>query len=271
MPIIIRNSAAFCALVLLMAGCSDRSSSRYNMSKDAYPNRPPNISWIENAYPRIEPLSRSGNKDYKVNGHTYKIWRGIQSYQQVGMASWYGLKFQGHKTANGEIYDMYSMSAAHKNLPLPSYVRVTNLSNHRSVIVRVNDRGPFHSNRIIDLSYAAAYKLGMLASGTAKVRITLIIPGQHQLSGKVALKPPLPVQTIEYYVQLLALKDTAAASKQQQLLAKQGYSAVIVPSRKWTIIRLGPYVDHHLAEQAKRKMRQGRYKDAFIVPIKHTD
>jgi rare lipoprotein A len=106
----------------------------------------------------------------------------------VGIASWYGKKFHGHLTSNGEIYNMYGMSAAHKNLPLPTYLKVTNLANSKSVIVRVNDRGPFHQNRIIDLSYSAAYKLDMLKTGTAKVKISAIT----EFGQKNAINPSLP-------------------------------------------------------------------------------
>ncbi|MFM2486326.1 septal ring lytic transglycosylase RlpA family protein [Celerinatantimonas yamalensis] len=261
------------ATLIMLAGCSS-TSDRYRMSHDAYPSHPPNMATIENAHPHVEPLSRAGNQDYSVNGQRYRVWRGIKHYQQIGMASWYGLKFHGHRTSNGEIYDMYSMSAANKHLPLPSYVRVTNLANQKSVIVRVNDRGPFHSKRIIDLSYAAAYKLGMLASGTTKVEVTLIDPSAPK---KVAIAPIdnknslSIVQTDNFYVQLLAFKDTATANQQQRLLKQKGYPTVVVQADNWQKLRLGPYSSRKLAEQAKTTMRQGQYKDAFIVTIEHTN
>lgn len=253
----------------LLAACSSKPS-RYALKHDGYPTNPPNLGSVEDAYPHVEPLSRGGNKNYTVNGQRYKVWKGIKKYNQVGYASWYGKKFQGHHTSNGEIYDMYSMSAAHKSLPLPSYVRVTNLSNHKSVIVRVNDRGPFHSKRIIDLSYAAAYKLGMLHHGTAKVRVVLINPRQPT---KAALHSPpntkkkvaLSVQVDKFYVQLLAFRDKSAAMQHQKQLTQQGYRAQIVQSKAWTKLRIGPFKTRQLAEQAKAKMRQQEYKDAFIV------
>lgn len=281
-----RNYFILAFIAMLLAGCASKPS-RYSMSQDAYPTNPPKLSSLEDAYPHVEPLSRAGNKNYTVNGKQYKVWLGIKKYQQVGMASWYGAKFQGHLTSNGEIYDMYSMSAAHKNLPLPSYVRVTNLANNKSVVVRVNDRGPFHSKRIIDLSYAAAYKLDILSHGTAKVKVTLIDPSAPKIVKKVELTPPNKpttakgeessqkkartlVQPDNFYVQLLAFKDTVIAERQRQALVKQGYQAVVVHSGAWQKLRIGPYSSRKLAEQARAKMRQSQYKDAFIVKIEHT-
>jgi rare lipoprotein A len=116
-----------------------------------------------------------GNKSpYSVNGVTYEILENYRNYKEQGIASWYGAKFDGHETSNGEVYDLYQASAAHKTLPIPSYARVTNLDNGKNIIVRVNDRGPFHSDRLIDLSYAAAVKLGYMAQGTARVEVEVI-------------------------------------------------------------------------------------------------
>jgi len=131
--------------------------------------------------PKVEPITRAGNKSpYTVLGKTYELLPTSRGYRERGVASWYGNKFHGRKTSNGEIYSMYGMTAAHKTLPIPSYVRVTNLANNRSVIVRVNDRGPFHGARIIDLSYAAAKKLDYSAKGTATVEVVAIDPREYQ-------------------------------------------------------------------------------------------
>lgn len=139
---------------------------------------PPNVAATPDAVPRKEPRSASGNPpEYIALGKTYHVLQTAKGYDKVGRASWYGRKFQGKPTASGEPYDMFKMTAAHPTLPIPSYVRVTNLENHRSCIVRVNDRGPFHSRRIIDLSYAAAAKLHMLKHGSAKVRVQAVLPG----------------------------------------------------------------------------------------------
>jgi rare lipoprotein A len=139
-------------------------------------NPPPDVVNIPDAVPKNEPRSRSGNKPYQVFGVNYVPLADAGGYRERGIASWYGKKFHGKRTSNGESYDMYAMTAAHKTLPLPTYLRVTNLDSGRSVIVRVNDRGPFLHNRIIDLSYAAAAKLGILGRGTGVVEIETVSP-----------------------------------------------------------------------------------------------
>lgn len=153
------------------------SGERYALSGDAYPQDPPDVSQIPDAVPRVESPSRGGNRPvYEVWGKTYRVLPDARGYARQGTASWYGEKFHGYATSNGEIYDMYKMSAAHRSLPLPTYARVTSLDNGRSVIVRVNDRGPFHSDREIDLSYAAAARLDILDRGTGRVKVEAIDP-----------------------------------------------------------------------------------------------
>jgi len=167
-----------CSAFLLIAGCS--STSRDLKVRDGAPRSasiPANIAAIPNAVPRHEPRTRAGNPpDYHINGKHYTVLKSSKNYKKRGIASWYGTKFHGRKTANGERYDMFAMTAAHKTLPIPSYVRVTNLRNQRSVIVRINDRGPFHAGRIIDLSYAAAVKLGIQQTGTGYVEVQALAP-----------------------------------------------------------------------------------------------
>jgi len=137
-------------------------------------NVPANIDSIPDAVPRIEPLHRYANRPYIALGKTYTPLTSVGSFKERGVASWYGKKFNGERTSSGEIYDMYAMTAAHPTLPLPSYVRVTNLANNKSVVVRINDRGPFINDRIIDLSYTAAHKLGIIGSGSAEVEVESI-------------------------------------------------------------------------------------------------
>ena len=132
------------------------------------------IKGVKGATPKYEPISRGGNKDYTVLGQNYMVWTGCNSYQEVGTASWYGPGFHGNKTSNGEVYNQKGYTAAHKNLPLPSFVKVSNLENGKTVIVRVNDRGPFHGSRIIDLSEGAAKAIDMTKKDTAKVKLELI-------------------------------------------------------------------------------------------------
>jgi rare lipoprotein A len=139
-------------------------------------NPPPNLDQVPDAVPKREPLARGAMKPYTVMGQSYTPMTQVAPYKARGIASWYGRRYHGQQTSSGEIYDMYGMTAAHTILPIPSYARVTNLANNKSVIVRVNDRGPFHSDRLIDLSYTAAYKLGVLGGGKAMVEVEAILP-----------------------------------------------------------------------------------------------
>jgi rare lipoprotein A len=145
---------------------------------DAVPDDIPDVDAIPEPEVRREPRARTGNKSYSVMGKRYDVLDSEHGYQEHGGASYYGKKFHGRRTSSGEVYDMYAFTAAHRSLPLPSYARVTNLDNGKSVVVRVNDRGPFHSNRIIDLSYAAAVKLGYRDKGTARVEVRALTPGE---------------------------------------------------------------------------------------------
>lgn len=150
---------------------------RYTQLQDTAPTESINTELLPELTPKWEPKSRGGNKSpYEVWGKSYTVMDSAKGFVQTGTASWYGKKFHGHTTSNGEVYDMFNYSAAHKNLPLPTYLKVTNLDNDKSVIVRVNDRGPFHSKRIIDLSYAAAVKLDYHTKGLARVKIEAITP-----------------------------------------------------------------------------------------------
>lgn len=139
---------------------------------------PANLDQIPDAVPRAEPLHRFANRPYTVLGQNYVPETTLKPYRQQGVASWYGRKYHGQKTSTGETYDMYAMTAAHPTLPIPSYARVTSLKTGRSVVVRVNDRGPFLADRLIDLSYSAAYRLGIQQAGSGPVEVETILPGQ---------------------------------------------------------------------------------------------
>jgi len=171
--------AALAAVALLLAACSTSPKKSVYYQDDGPPDRAPTeLGSVQDAVPRVEPTLRGPNKPYVALGRSYTPLTGDVTFRQRGMASWYGRQFHGSRTASGETYDMFAMTAAHPILPIPSYVRVTEVRSGRSVIVRVNDRGPFKSDRVIDLSYAAATKLGFASAGTAEVEIERITMAQ---------------------------------------------------------------------------------------------
>jgi rare lipoprotein A len=167
---------------LLLAGCSTPPVIEDN--KDGLRHTPPaplDLASIPDAIPQVEPFSRYGNPArYEVFGREYTTLKDHRGYREKGLASWYGSKFHGQRTSSGEPYDMFAMTAAHKTLPLPCYARVTNLKNGRSIVIKINDRGPFHADRLIDLSYTAAWKLGIIGEGTGLVEVKTIDPRDHE-------------------------------------------------------------------------------------------
>ena len=201
---------------------------------------PANLAQIPDAEPKTEPLHRYANKPYKVFGTEYVPLADARGFKQRGVASWYGRRFHGQKTASGELYDMYAMTAAHPTLPIPSYVRVTNIANGRSVVVRVNDRGPFHSSRVIDLSYAAAYKLGYIQAGSATVELESVQPTSEQAGG--------------VYVQVGAFTSRENAESLQARLAReaawlQQNVQVLLSGNLWRL-HVGPYRSREDARSA---------------------
>jgi rare lipoprotein A len=163
----------------VVAAAKAKTVARYAIKQDLGPKQHRDMSKAPDAIPKVEPHSRGGNKSsYEVWGKSYSVMASSLGFKERGLASWYGQKFHGHLTSNGETYDMYAMSAAHKSLPLPTYARITNLANNKTVIVRVNDRGPFHGDRVIDLSYAAASKLDYRKTGVAEVLVEAIDASQ---------------------------------------------------------------------------------------------
>lgn len=199
-------------LVITLAACG-REATRPDAPPDVdrAPAVPRDVANIPDAVPRAEPRSAYGNRSpYTVLGRTYSVLPTAKGYKERGIASWYGEKFHGRLTSNREPYDMYGMTAAHKTLPLPTYARVTSLDNGRSVVLRINDRGPFHENRIIDLSYAAAVKLGIQARGTGLVEVEALDPEHPDLA---TLPPPPELEPHQLYVQVGAYgsRDNARA------------------------------------------------------------
>jgi len=222
------------------------------------------------AVPRAEPRSRYGNGPYyKVYGRTYEVLGTSYGYQERGVASWYGKKFHGRMTSSQEPYDMYAMTAAHKTLPLPTYVRVRNLRNNQSVIVRVNDRGPFVDNRLIDLSYAAAQKLDLVRDGTGLVEVTAVSfdappPEERAAAARASAPPSTPSSTApsstpqaepagtpaaaSIFVQVGAFGDVANARRRYQMLRDGGIGPLKVheennPGRRLYRVRIGPIAD----------------------------
>ena len=211
--------------------------------RDTAPEQPLDISNIPEPVPREEPAAAYGNRSpYTVLGKSYRVMPSAKGYRERGIASWYGQKFHGRQTSSREIYDMCSFSAAHKTLPLPSYVRVTNLDNGRSAVVRVNDRGPFHAGRIIDLSYAAAIKLGVDRTGTARVEV-LALTGGAEL-GATAVAPPVGAGRRQI-VQVGAYRERDNARRIADHLEQSGVRGVRVEDvrveggRVWRV-RVGP-------------------------------
>lgn len=185
-------------------------SGRYQQRYDGPPARQIDVRSIPNAKPKKEALSRYGNPpSYEVRGKRYFVMRDAKQYKERGIASWYGTKFHHHRTSSGEPYDLYAMTAAHKSLPLPSFVKVTNLENGREIVVRVNDRGPFHENRIIDLSYVAAKKLGIVGRGTGIVEVAVLTPEQTTVpEATLAKKKPHKI-----YLQVGAFSQRGNATR----------------------------------------------------------
>lgn len=242
------GSAAALLGTLLLQGCSvaptrTPGGSARAAVPEAPPGAPPgNLLAVPDAVPHIEPRSRLGNPPfYDVLGHRYYVLPSAAGYVARGVASWYGPTFHGVRTAMGEPYDMFGMTAAHKTLPLPCYVRVTNLRNGKSIVVRVNDRGPFVANRLIDLSYTAALKLGMVREGTTLVEVRAITPGEPSSSELTrASQAPPP----ELYVQAGAFASPGNAQRLLEKLRAAGLANAFVLARpeksRLYRVRVGP-------------------------------
>jgi len=214
-------SIIFCIFILSLTGCAT-THHRYRDKNDSAPRYNIDISKIPNAVPKKEPYSKYGNYNftsYVVLGKRYHVLSSSKGYDETGIASWYGMKFDKFRTSSGELYSVEGMSAASKTLPLPTYVQVTNLKNDKQVIVKVNDRGPFHENRIIDLSYVAAAKLGMLPTGTALVRVKAIDVDHPESIASVEEAPvpqPLIAGHPQIYLQLGAFRVESNAERLEE-------------------------------------------------------
>ncbi len=247
-------TVTFSVTALLLGGCAEKG--RYDLKDDVAPDKPLTVDHIEDAQPKYEPYSRGGNKDYTLRGNHYQIVKQTNEFSEEGIASWYGKKFHGHMTSNGEIYDMYSMSAAHKTLPLPSYVKVTNLDNGKTAVVRVNDRGPFHPGRIIDLSYAAAYKLGVVKTGTARVRINAINPEKSTTDIISDESYVIQVSASKYLDRTRTLSDS--------LSQKLSVTSFVDSQSDNHKLLLGPFNGYQQTEKTLEQVKLLGYDSAFI-------
>ena len=243
-------------------------------------NPPDNLDAIPDAMPRLEPLHRFANRPYTVFGHDYIPATSLRAYRERGLASWYGRKFHAQRTATGEPYDMYAMTAAHPTLPLPSYARVTNLANGKSVVVRVNDRGPFHSGRIIDLSYAAAHRLGIAQKGSGEVEVESILPvaAPPQLAGPLppvaasetapAAALPIGQEAGGYVAQLGAFANYANAQEFVGRLANQTGTLGVQPRVRQDSglyrVYVGPYTTREEARRAADRLRDALGIDSTV-------
>jgi len=234
---------------------------------------PADLDAIPEASPRAEPLHRFANRPYAVFGRDYVPATMLRPYKERGIASWYGRKFHNQKTSTGEIYDMYAMTAAHPTLPLPSYARITGLATGKSVVVRVNDRGPFHPGRVIDLSYAAAHRIGIAQNGSGEVEVESILPGD--VPSSVARAPLPPIALTEavpaapmpigreaggFVVQLGAFANNANAQAFVGQLSNQiallGVEARVHQGEGIFRVVVGPYATRDEARRAAERLRE---------------
>ncbi|HEY3326130.1 MAG TPA: septal ring lytic transglycosylase RlpA family protein [Novimethylophilus sp.] len=233
----------------------------------------PDFDAIPDAVPRYEPPLARANRPYVALGENYTPMTEFQPYKASGIASWYGKRYHGQKTSTGEVYDMYGMSAAHTTLPIPSFVRVTNPENGRSVIVRVNDRGPFKKDRLIDLSYAAAYKLHLTGKGSGLVEVEAIDarkplpePAQPALGLDKALEKPVSGGT---FVQVGAFKQKDNADQLRARIVKSGLAQNGAVESWYNDgmhrVRLGPYVNRDEAERAALLLKQSLGLTAIVT------
>ena len=256
------------AVVLLLAACAGSPSaptesptmsasdayqaSRYNIQQDRGPSEGLDPAHVREVIPGPVRRTSAGNRSpYTVNGRTYQVMRSEEGYRERGFASWYGEKFHGHKTSNGEIYDMFQLSAAHKSMPIPGFLRVTNLENNRSIIVRVNDRGPFHSDRVLDLSFAAAYMLDFHNKGTAMVEIEAIVP------------PAAPT--------LAEQAPPARSALVHRTPAQSGPESVTVVGSDGQFLQIGAFSDLRAAEQLSQKLRALTTRPVFIRSVENEE
>ena len=279
-------AGALLALALGLAGCASQPGAPADGAgsapaapgplKDGTPAFRADIMSIPDAVPRPEPVTAAGNKSpYEVLGETYRVTPVPAGHRERGYGSWYGTKFHGQFTSNGEPYDVYSMTAAHKTLPIPSYVRVTNLENGRKIVVRVNDRGPFHDGRVLDLSYAAAYRLGYADKGTALIELEVLDPNAPEWVAKrretagdarIAAAQPAARKT---YLQAGAFRSMDGARSLQKTLSSLLDHEVFIhrgsDADPWYRVRVGPLESTAALHDTQRRLAAARIASAQVV------
>lgn len=293
--VLVMRKIAVIALVFGLAGCETMSTRDPGVTtrdpnvptaeKDRGPDQSVDVSHIPDPVPRAELRTIAGNRTpYRVLGRTYNVLEKPEGYSERGVASWYGKKFHGKRTSNGELYNMFGMTAAHKTLPIPSYVRVRNLQNDRSVIVRVNDRGPFHGDRVIDLTYSAAKKLGFENVGTARVLVEYIDPHSYQAEQDYAgaepqatgePRAPVPTNSAGYelppntFLQVGAFgKRTSAETLRGKILALGNPAVLIVAPKAGESlykVRVGPFVDNLELLNFREQLMKANFPSPHVV------
>jgi rare lipoprotein A len=251
---------------LLLAACGGGRGPLYEEG-DGPPLRPEvDVSRVPDAVPRNEPPSARGNNHYTALGQRYVPLKSARGYRERGIASWYGRKYHGRTASTGEPYDMYAMTAAHPVLPIPSYVRVRNLENGRAIVVRVNDRGPFRDNRIIDLSYAAAWRLGIIGAGTGLVEVETVFPDDPA---------PAPAQAAataaaRLLLQIGAFGERANAEALRRRLEADGFQPVFLAANeaggaRLYRVRLGPLSGVDEADRVSAELKRSGYAPIVVV------
>lgn len=255
-------------IILFLVGCAPKG--RYYQHQDSAPKVVPQQVTTEDAVPTYVSYRPANMRPYTIRGVKYHPLKTAKGFSEEGYASWYGQKFHGHKTANGEIYDMFEMTAAHKTLPLPSFVRVTNLVNGRQVVVRVNDRGPFHSGRVIDLSYAAALKLDLLNKGVKKVKVDVI---HVDRTGNITVGrfPSIIEKNTKSPNQQVFIQVAALQNKTQIDRLARGLKTLYQHPYKKKFekgiykLHLGPMKSEYEADQLLNELKLNDYPDAYKV------
>lgn len=264
---------ALTALVLALAACSSAPPPKqgsvppapkgggYYLDDGPEANLPPNLDAVPDAVPREEPLHRFANRPYVALGNAYTPQSTRRAHSEEGLASWYGRRFHGKKTASGEPYDMYAMTAAHPTLPIPSYVRVTALDSGKSVVVRINDRGPFHSKRVIDLSYTAAHKLGYIKRGSTRVRVESLDPAAYDTQGEALIEG--------VYLQVGAFSSADNARQLRDRLTREleldASRTRLVLNGSLHRVQLGPYPNDDAAHSDRARVRERLALNAVVV------